>query len=107
MVSQALKEPVAIIGPDYLIEAVQSAGMAAPGAMGLVPLSWQDILAWKQATGSALSPWELEIMRYLSQSFASEAHRAKDPTAPPPHLTTIRPRAVADLKAAMRSAARG
>lgn len=104
MVSQELKEEIETDGPDYLIEAVRSAGLASAGPAGLVPLTWQELKAWNDLTGSNYTVWELETMRYLSQNYAAEAQKARDENCPPPHLTKIKPVSPEGIKNALRAA---
>lgn len=52
------------------------------GALGLVPLSWQDIHAFCQMTGEWLSPGDLEAVWLIDSEFvashtAAADHRAK------------------------------
>lgn len=83
---QELREPVEIQGPDYLLQALFTAGPISPSAMGTGPLTWVELQAWNDATGAQCTPWELETIRYLSQVYAAESNRARDPTAAPPHI---------------------
>ena len=81
-----LAEPVETDGPDYIMQALFSAGPVCATGMGSGPLTWQELHAWNEATQSGLSAWELETVRQLSQSYAAEAHRAREPNAAPPHI---------------------
>lgn len=81
-----MRDPVDIVGPDYLIQSLYSAGPTNPAAMGgEIPLTWPELLAWNQATGSAYTGWELETMRYLSQVYAAQSAQSRQPNCPPPH----------------------
>ena len=72
-----------------LVEPVWNAFCAmhdAWGSNGYAPnaVTWQDIAAWQQVSGQALTPWELEMVRALDgvamAAFArqAKAQRAQD-----------------------------
>lgn len=53
-------------------------------AMGVVPLTWSELVAWQSANSIQLQPWELSFIRRLSADYAAESSRATDPDRPPP-----------------------
>lgn len=65
---------------DWLFEA----GPTGIGAMGPVPLGWQEIAEWARMTGRDLLPWEAQMLRRLSVDFAAEMIRAEAADCPPP-----------------------
>lgn len=68
----------------YAIWSEIAAGRGAPGFSGPTRLSWADLAAWQQLTGSALEPVEARIVLHLDRAWIEE--RAKD--APPPKPKT-------------------
>jgi len=45
---------------------------------GLLPVSWQEISAWQQATGNH-DQWLATIIRDLSKHYVNEFNLSKDP----------------------------
>ena len=66
----------------YLFEV----GPAMPGMNGPVPVTHQEIEAWRVLTSTTLSPWESRVIRRLSQEYVSEMHKAEKPDCPAPWL---------------------
>lgn len=68
-----------------------SAGSATQTGQGLVPLSWQEIEAWVkcQALTDVLTPWELGVVRIMSEAYASEYAQAYDPKRPMPYSPRV------------------
>ena len=58
----------------YLLEV----GLYSSNGMGMTPLSWVDIQAWSQLTGSQLTPSEARLMRKLSFIYVSQYNASKD-----------------------------
>lgn len=78
-------------------------GITQAGGMGPVPLSWQEIEAWRRCTGARLSRWELRLIRSLSVAYIAESRRAESDTCPPPWRgeVTEREREVEDARLRM------
>lgn len=68
----------------HLISRLIEIGLTQPGGMGPVPLTWQEIAAWQQLTGVALSSWEARTIRHLSIAYLGETAKAESETCPPP-----------------------
>lgn len=64
----------------YLIEI----GIVGTTGMGPIAITWQEIAAWSQCTGTALQPWEARLIRRLSVEYVSESRKAEDETYPSP-----------------------
>lgn len=59
----------------HLIEWLWSFGpVTSDGA----PVSWQEINAWQQGTNRALSTWEAETLRKMSEGYAVMQIKAKE-----------------------------
>lgn len=69
------------MGAEYLLSFFYSAGCSTQTGMGLVPLSWQEIEAWVRCNGldDSVTPWELQVVRKLSEAYSAEYSRASDP----------------------------
>lgn len=67
-----------IIGSTFLIECTRKCGMISVAGMGVVGLSWAEIKAWSELSGTALEYWEFEVIKELSDAFAAMLREAKD-----------------------------
>lgn len=72
------------ISDPYIVNRLVEIGLTGSTGMGAVPLSWGEIVAWQQATGLHLDPWEARIIRALSAAYIAEMRRAEAETCPPP-----------------------
>lgn len=52
--------------------------------MGNTPLSWQDLNAWVQVTGTPLDAWELRVIHRASEVYVNQLELSKKPDAPMP-----------------------
>ena len=68
-----------------------SAGTATQTGMGLVPLSWQEIESWVVCNGleESVTPWELSVVRKMSEAYASEYAQASSPSRPMPYRGVV------------------
>lgn len=69
------------VGPGfYLIEAFHVLRFATPGPMGegLQAQSWQEVLAFAEATGRITEPWEVEALFNMSWAYVTEHTKAAD-----------------------------
>lgn len=73
-----------------------------PGAMGSVPLSWQELLAWAGATETQMTPGDLENVRELSAVFVNAAAEYRGETAPAPF--GAEPKSAEDINAQIHKA---
>lgn len=80
-------------GADYLVSLFHSAGIATQTGMGLVPLSWQEIESWVACCGldESVTPWELGVVRKMSEAYASEYTQASAPRRPQPYSPEVDP----------------
>lgn len=69
----------------YLIGLLQEAGLMSSTGMGPVPLSWTEILAWKNVTGLSVSNWDLLTIKMLSEEYVGELVQATDPNRKAPY----------------------
>lgn len=53
--------------------------------MGIVPLSWQEIIAWKDAIDISVTPFEMSLVRILSKEYCEEYYAASDKDRPAPY----------------------
>lgn len=68
---------VNIILPDvenaeYIVKYWHEAGTAGQGVSGVVPLSWQEIRAWRLENELELTSFELNSIRRMSCEYCSE-----------------------------------
>ena len=76
----------------YLLTYLQELDFCAKGEMGLAPLSFQELLAWQETTGLALSSWEVLTLRRLSCDYIDQLARSREPSEPAPYQTEDLPR---------------
>ena len=53
--------------------------------MGLCPISYQEIESWMRTTKTECSPWDVNILRYLSRVFVSQFYHSEKENCPPPY----------------------
>ncbi len=65
---------------DWLL----SVGPVMSGAMGAVPVTWQEVASWSALTGVPLSAWEAEAIIAASREYAAaiETYADKQHAAP-------------------------
>lgn len=91
----------------YLLQILWEIGPTLPGAMGPVPISQTEILAWQINMRHALEPGEVSMLRRLSMEWIAMSQDAEDPDCPAPWTTEAEvraqhARATQNLRAAMR-----
>jgi len=72
------------VDAEYLLVHWQNMGLVSSGAMGAVPLSSSEIMAWSSLSAVELEPWEFNCIRQMSQNYASSLHNGENPDEPPP-----------------------
>lgn len=68
----------------YLLQYLQDLGYVEQGFGGPVRLSYGEIAAWASLCGVALWPWEVAVLRDMSDAFARELVAAEDWQRPAP-----------------------
>lgn len=72
----------------HIIERLIEIGLTEAAGMGVAPISWQSINAWRQLTGVDLPPWEARLLRALSVAYVAEGRAAEAETCPPPWVAS-------------------
>lgn len=75
----------------HLIEHLMEVGPVASNGMGIVPVSYSELQAWRSGCGHHLDAWEFRLLRDLSAAYCSELQDAESPTAPPPWAPELAP----------------
>lgn len=70
---------------SHVIQWLHEVGPTQQGMNGPEPLSWQEINAWRQATGTVATTEELIMLRNLSRQYVSQYQRSDNPEEPAPH----------------------
>lgn len=88
----------------YLIDYLMEVGPVTSGGMSAAAISYSEIAAWSQITGTIISPWDAHMLRYLSRVYVNQYADSKDPRAPAPWQDSMpiedrRAAVVAGLKA--------
>ena len=63
---------------SYLLSYWHDAGTCSVGGMGISPLTWQEIRAWRLENEMSLDGFEIKAIRLLSSEYVSEYHAASD-----------------------------
>lgn len=72
---------------EYLVGYWHDAGTVGPSGMGVTPLTWQEIRAWRLENQLQLDPFELQAIRTMSQEYAAEYGQASEKDRPAPYNT--------------------
>ena len=70
----------------YMTEAFIEAGACEAGAMGVVPLSWQEIAAWATVSGAVIDAWERTALRKMSVAYVDGLHEGAKPNSAAPYV---------------------
>ena len=84
------KRPAELDGPDCPAEMeylwydfmMLSRGRTSNG-FGANPLTWMDLLAWRQLTATPVNPWEMDTLVALDNAWLSEQAQQSKKTAKP------------------------
>lgn len=69
---------------SYLFDYLLKIGIMTYNGMANVPLSWQEINAWVQGTGTPLNAWELNVIHRASEVYVNQVELSRKPDAPMP-----------------------
>lgn len=70
---------------QYLLSAMIEMGAVERDGMGnMLPLRWETLWAYAQATGDLAEPWEFRAIRTMSEAFINGAHSGIHPASIPP-----------------------
>lgn len=75
----------------YLLKCFMEVGPAMRGDSGAMPVSFQEINAWSQATSTPLTPWEANTIRKLSDDYVVQLIKSRDRYCPAPYYRDDRP----------------
>ena len=83
----------------HIVDRLVEMGLSEAAGMGVVPLSWGEIVAWQAANCVRLEPWEAKLIRTLSAAYVTESRRAECENAPSPWRAPVSDRErAADLR---------
>lgn len=105
---EVIQGPTEIHLPDipsafgYLLGYFYLSGQATQTGMGLVPLSWQEIKAFREENELEITLWERELLKKMSEAYCTEYSRASDPKRPAPYAPEQDPEEVDGIAVAMR-----
>ena len=84
----------ALYHTDYMANWMASElGPASSGGMGLLPLSFGDVVQWSQLTCTVVDPWESRAIIKASRAYVSEYEASKSPTRSAPNSDIVSNRA--------------
>lgn len=78
----------------YLVTLLDEVGATNHSAMGMAPLSWQELLSWYGLSNLSLSYWELSLIRELSYNYTAELSNASDVERRAPYSAPVPERVV-------------
>lgn len=61
-------------------------GPITANGMGLQPVTWQELQAWRESSGTHCDPWELEQVKMLSMVYLDQFNKAEKPDCPAPWI---------------------
>ena len=64
---------------------LHEAGPVGSNGYGVEGLKWSEINSWLTLTGLFLCPWEITLIKELSEEFASEFNNSNGKAAPAPY----------------------
>lgn len=64
-------------------------GQATQTGMGLAPLSWQELKAFREENELDITLWERELLKKMSEAYCAEYSRASDPKRPAPYKPEV------------------
>ena len=70
----------------HIFEHLIDAGIFTDGISGPISLTHIELFAWQANNGVYLQPWEVKLIRALSQDYISSSRAAKEASCPPPWL---------------------
>lgn len=76
-------------GAEYMVALFREAGTVLSNGMGAIPLTWQEITAWLDATELELSVWEKLTIREMSEAYAAELQAATAKHAVAPYVPAV------------------
>ena len=69
-------------------------GEAMQSGDGLVSVTWGDILAWSEMTGSNLTPGESEAIRFLSAAYVALYYESRESGCLAPNIERLKDREI-------------
>lgn len=72
---------------ENLISYLSEFGPCVSSGMGLAPVSFQEIKAWSEMTGTILTSWEYLALRELSVTYVSQHAESESPKCPAPYTS--------------------
>ncbi len=70
---------------EYLIEYLWEVGLTNENGIQSSAITYSEINAWQEACRINLQPWEVGIIKKLSEDYILEVNRAKDPECGAPY----------------------
>jgi hypothetical protein len=71
----------------FIVAYMDEIGWYGIGANGITSLTWVDLNAWMQATGTRITPTECKLMLDLSRVYVSQYYESEYQNCPNPTIT--------------------
>jgi len=91
--SEAIKLPEIESKDQFIIKYLDEIGWYSQGFSGIEPISWQELAAWKQATGTIITPSECSLLIGLSRAYVAQYYASEDPACPNPLAVEVEDKA--------------
>lgn len=72
----------------YIVKWWQDCGTVGTTGQGLIPLTWQEIQAWRTENELVLNNFEISCIKNMSREYVSEYYAASDKSRPAPYSIT-------------------
>lgn len=74
-----------MIGAEYLLAFFMEVGPSVSTGMGMAPIGFSDIEAWRNLTETNLTPWDALMLRQMSRAYVNQYAESRDPRCPAPY----------------------
>lgn len=73
----------------YMVDYLFSVGPVTPTGMGSIPITHQEILAWRFNMDIDICPWEANALREMSRQYLAELVQSDKHDSPPPWVAEV------------------
>lgn len=74
---------------EYLVALLHEVGPVESNGYGPTTLSWKELDSWIERTALDLTPWEILMIRKMSEAYAAEHSKASKRDALPPYKRVV------------------
>lgn len=85
---------------QHLVAWFHEIGPVAAGVLGTIPVSYQEMAAWAEMTGTEIDTWEAWAVRRMSEQYCFQAHISESARCPAPFQMGIDDTGMAEMRKA-------